>query len=173
MSGSIYGKDPRRRLSPAEAATLFAIAGGRCQRCDAPLGVEWHQAHLVAYSHGGATNVAQMQAWCRDCNLRQGSVDAAEVGLPALRTWQAQAMDVVLERLWQTGTATVHAAPGAGKTFFAGMVFHHLKRAGLVDRMVVVVPNRASYGSGPTHSAACRSTWTTSLATVSWSTKTR
>ncbi|MGL5827115.1 MAG: DEAD/DEAH box helicase, partial [Nocardioides sp.] len=57
--------------------------------------------------------------------------------------WQAQAMDIVLERLWQTGTATVHAAPGAGKTYFAGMAFRQLAAAGLVDRMVVVVPNRA------------------------------
>lgn len=59
------------------------------------------------------------------------------------RVWQAEALPMVLDRIWHQGRATVHAAPGAGKTFFAGMVFRHLQAAGLVDRMVVVVPNRA------------------------------
>jgi len=138
-----FGKDRRRRLGKQEAADLFARAGGLCQRCGAALGVEWHQAHLVAYSHGGATTVEQMQAWCRDCNLGQGAEDAVRPGLPKPREWQAQALDVVLERLWQTGTATVHAAPGAGKTIFAGLVFRRLHAAGLARRMVIVVPNRA------------------------------
>jgi superfamily II DNA or RNA helicase len=142
-SGMAFGRDRRRRLSRQDAGELFRRAGGRCQRCDVPLGVDWHQAHLVAYSHGGATSLAQMQAWCRDCNLEQGARDAVEGSLLQPREWQAQAMDVVLERLWQTGLVTVHAAPGAGKTFFAGLVFRRLAAAGLVDRMVVVVPNRA------------------------------
>ncbi|KQR08579.1 hypothetical protein ASF78_20270 [Cellulomonas sp. Leaf334] len=138
-----YGKDPRRRLSRAEAVDLFARAGGRCQRCGVPLGVEWQQAHLVAHTNGGATSLAQMQAWCRECNLRQGRTDAVDPSLPSPREWQAQALDVILERIWQSGRATVHAAPGAGKTFFAGLVFRQLMDSGLAQRMVVVVPNRA------------------------------
>lgn len=138
-----FGKDRRRRLSREQAGELFARAGGKCQRCGTPLGVDWHQAHLVAHTNGGATTLAQMQAWCRDCNLQQGAADAVDVTLPAPREWQSQAMDTVLERLWQTGTATVHAAPGAGKTFFAGLLFRRLAAAGLAQRMVVVVPNRA------------------------------
>lgn len=138
-----FGTDRRRRLSRQEASELFARAGGKCQRCQTPLGVDWHQAHLVAHTNGGATSLAQMQAWCRDCNLAQGATDAVDARLPAPREWQTQAMDIVLERLWQAGTATVHAAPGAGKTFFAGLVFRRLMAAGLADRMVVVVPNRA------------------------------
>jgi superfamily II DNA or RNA helicase len=69
--------------------------------------------------------------------------DAVDASIPLPRAWQAEALDVVLERLWQTGTATLHAAPGAGKTFFAALAFRRLMFAGLVDRMVVVVPNRA------------------------------
>lgn len=138
-----FGRDRRRRLSREQAGELFVQAGGKCQRCGTPLGVDWHQAHLVAHTNGGATTLAQMQAWCRDCNLQQGSADAVDPALPTPREWQSQAMDVVLERLWQTGRATVHAAPGAGKTFFAGLVFRRLADAGLAQRMVVVVPNRA------------------------------
>jgi|GEM_PF-7045760 len=138
-----YGQDRRRRLSREDTATLYQRANGRCQRCGAPLGVDWQQAHLVAYSNGGATSLAQMQAWCRDCNLHQGAQNAIDPSVPPLRAWQALAMDVVLERLWQRGTATVHAAPGAGKTMFAGRLFMRLKDAGLIERLVVVVPNRA------------------------------
>jgi len=142
-SGRAFGLAKRRRLSRREAADLFAAAEGLCQRCKTPLGVDWHQAHLVAYTNGGATSPNQMQAWCRECNLKQGAKDAADHSLPAPREWQARAMEDILERVWQTGSATIHAAPGAGKTFFAGMVFRRLRAAGLVDRLVVVVPNRA------------------------------
>src|SRR5579885_2024405 len=61
-------KDRRRRLSREEAAELYARADGVCQKCQTALGVDWHQAHLVAYAHGGATSLDQMEAWCRDCN---------------------------------------------------------------------------------------------------------
>jgi hypothetical protein len=141
--GPTFGQDRRRRLSSGEAAQLFARAGGRCQRCGEALGVEWHQAHLVSFRNGGATDLAKMEAWCRDCNLRQGKADAVDAPDLRPRTWQAEALDPILERIWQTGTATLHASPGAGKTLFAAMVFRLLRAAGLVDRMVVVVPNRA------------------------------
>jgi superfamily II DNA or RNA helicase len=138
-----FGKDRRRRLSKQEAGELFARAGGACQQCGVPLGIDWHQAHLVAYTNGGATSLDQMRAWCRTCNLAQGAVDALNSEMPEPREWQRQALDVVIERIWQAGTATVHAAPGAGKTLFAGMTFRRLAAAGLVKRLVVVVPNRA------------------------------
>jgi superfamily II DNA or RNA helicase len=143
MTGPGYGRDRRRRLSASEAAELYARANGLCQRCGLPLESDWHQAHLVAYTNGGATSLAAMEAWCRSCNLRQGSENVADPSLPKPREWQGQALDAVLERIWHTGTATLHAAPGAGKTVFAGLVFRRLVDAGLVERMVVVVPNRA------------------------------
>lgn len=142
-TGPAYGRDRRRRLSASDAAELYARAEGRCQRCGVVLESDWHQAHLVAYTNGGATSLAAMQAWCRSCNLRQGSTNVIDPSLPRPRQWQGQALDAILERIWRTGTATLHAAPGAGKTVFAGLVFRRLVDAGLVERMVVVVPNRA------------------------------
>jgi len=38
--------------------------------------------------------------------------------------------------------ATVAAAPGAGKTVFASLVFEDLRNSGRVDRMVVLAPRR-------------------------------
>jgi hypothetical protein len=44
---------------------------------------------------------------------------------------------------WMSGVATLHAAPGAGKTLFAGAVLQKLRDAGHVDRLIVVMPNVA------------------------------
>lgn len=58
------------------------------------------------------------------------------------RDWQVQALPVIAERIKNDGAATLSAAPGAGKTIFAGLVFRQLRELGVVERMVVVVPNR-------------------------------
>lgn len=54
------------------------------------------------------------------------------------RQWQAEALPICLAAIAESGVATVAAAPGSGKTFFAGMLFKALLRD--VDRMVVIVP---------------------------------
>lgn len=143
---SRYGRDPRRRLSLQERRELYERAGGVCQRCGTALGPDYHNAHLAAWTNGGATEVAQMQAWCAPYNLRLGAHDVPPAEQHGLRDWQAQALPAILGRIYQSRMATLHASPGAGKTIFAGVVFDQLHRAGLVDRMVVVVPNRALVG---------------------------
>jgi hypothetical protein len=135
--------DHPRRLSRHEAGELFARANGKCEQCGQSLGVEWQQARMLAHTNRGAASLDEMQAWCRDCTLRHGSEEVVPLQGLKPRVWQADALPTILERVWQTGTATVHAAPGAGKTFFAAMVFHRLFQAGLVRRIVVVVPNTA------------------------------
>jgi superfamily II DNA or RNA helicase len=138
-----YGRDRRRGLTQDEIVALFSRAGGKCQRCGRELDATWHQAHMTPWSHGGATSLANMQAWCLECNLSVGAEDVSDRSAVQLREWQAKALPVVLERLYQQGVATVHAAPGAGKTIFAGTVFQRLVKAGLAQRMIVVVPNVA------------------------------
>lgn len=154
--GLAYGRDPRRRLSIKERQELFAAAGGRCQRCGTELDVTWHGAHLTAWALGGGTSLLNVEAWCARCNLAVGP-GAAPDGEPiALREWQAKALDVVLDRIYQTGAATVHAAPGAGKTHLAGAVFRRLRDAGYVGRLVVIVPNAALVTQWKTALAAQR-----------------
>lgn len=139
-----YGRDPRRRLTLQERRWLYERARGLCQRCGTALGPEYHNAHLAAWTNGGATNVEQMEAWCATCNLRLGPQDVVEkVQEIELRPWQSRALPRIVHQLYQTGVATLHAAPGAGKTYFAGATFRQLLDAGHVDRLVVVVPNRA------------------------------
>jgi superfamily II DNA or RNA helicase len=139
MNDAIGGRDRRREPSIAERQDLFAAADGFCQKCGSELGPDWHAAHLNAWSNGGATSLDNMAAWCKACNLGAGAVDFGDLNV-APRDWQEQALPKIVDRIYETGVATVQAAPGAGKTLFAGFVFLDLAARGLVDRMVVVVP---------------------------------
>jgi hypothetical protein len=138
-----YGRDRRRGLTQDEMVTLFTRADGKCQRCECELDSTWHQAHLTPWSGGGATSLANMEAWCAQCNLQIGVEDVGDRSTVQLREWQSEALPVVLDRIYQRGVATLNAAPGAGKTIFAGTVFQRLAEAGLVERLIVVVPNVA------------------------------
>ncbi|MFD0489916.1 DEAD/DEAH box helicase family protein [Saccharopolyspora spinosporotrichia] len=140
---STYGFDPQRRPYQHDRVLLYVRAGGRCQRCGTELGADYHAAHLVAWNNGGGTTLANMQAWCPRCNLGLGDHDVEPFGELALRPWQSQALPVIAERIFNYGTAVLHAAPGAGKTIFAAALFRILHDAGYVERMVVVVPNTA------------------------------
>jgi superfamily II DNA or RNA helicase len=91
--------------------------------------------------HGGPVIEDNLAAWCAPCNLKNGPRDVAD-GRVLARQWQLDALDPVIKRLIDSGAATVSAAPGAGKTIFAGLVFEHLHELEFVDRMVVLVPRR-------------------------------
>ena len=136
-------RESRRRLSLDDRRQLFAAANGRCGRCREPLGDDWEGAHLVSWSNGGATSLSNMDAWCFACNRSNGSKDAISLPGFKLREWQEAALETAMEQIWRRGSATIHAAPGAGKTRFTGAVYLEMKAAGWVERLVVVVPNSA------------------------------
>jgi superfamily II DNA or RNA helicase len=136
-----YGRDRRRRLSIDDRRRLYARAGGLCENCGAELGADWHGAHLLAYTAGGATEVSEMQAQCPKCNLRFGPGTMEQVEGFRPRLWQQLAFRRILLRLWETGSATLHAAPGAGKTLFAAILARHLFDLGMISRIVIFVPN--------------------------------
>ena len=121
---------------------LYLRAGGRCEKCGASIEIDaFHVAHLRAHVNGGALVDENAAAWCAPCNLKQGGRDVP--GSSARlepRDWQAIALPVVIEQITGSKVATVAAAPGAGKTVFAGLVFREMRERGLVDRMVVVAP---------------------------------
>ncbi|MFC7343241.1 DEAD/DEAH box helicase family protein [Saccharopolyspora griseoalba] len=141
---SAYGRDPKRRADRWQRAQLYEQSGGRCQRCGVELGSDYQAAHLIAWSNGGPTTLANLQAWCPRCNLGLGNrnVKTFDDEL-VLRPWQAEALPVIAEQIFRHGTATLHAAPGAGKTIVSAALFRVLYDAGLVERMVVVVPSTA------------------------------
>lgn len=135
---------PRRTISPARRARLFAESGGVCQRkeCGRPIQSDtFHVAHLRSHANGGPETDSNLAAWCKRCNYEQGADDAGDPRVKP-RQWQLEALDPIVQKIAADRAATVSAAPGAGKTVFAGLVFKALFEEGVVDRMVVLVPGR-------------------------------
>ena len=134
----------RPRPSSALREMVFARSGGVCQRpgCGAEITLEtFHAAHLRAYASGGVLDGANLEAWCSRCNLMLGARDAGDPRVEP-REWQLAALDPIVKTIARTRAATVSAAPGAGKTVFASLAFEQLREAGIVERMLVFVPNR-------------------------------
>jgi len=124
---------------------VFARSDGKCQRegCGADITLEtFHAAHLHARASGGIVDESNLRAWCLRCNLINGPRDVDDPR-PAPLVWQGFALDAVVNRIATDRAATLSAAPGAGKTVFAGQVYNALWHAGLVDRLVVLVPRLA------------------------------
>jgi superfamily II DNA or RNA helicase len=120
-------------------------SNGVCERAGCTRTIEldtFHVAHLRAHASGGPEIESNLAAWCTRCNYEQGSLDVADTRLPP-REWQLEAHDQIVRRIIADGAATVSAAPGAGKTVFAGLVFEALYAADVVDRMVVLAPRRS------------------------------
>jgi superfamily II DNA or RNA helicase len=131
-----------RRISPGLRRQLFSRSRGICERqsCGAPITWDhFHVAHLRAASHGGPAVIENLEAWCVPCNLKNGNRDVFDTRV-ALRAWQRDALDRVLEPLTMQRLATVMAAPGSGKTVLAGAVFARGQDAGLWNRLLVLVP---------------------------------
>jgi superfamily II DNA or RNA helicase len=117
---------------------LYLAADGRCSACGTDLGPGWHADHVAPYSTGGPTDVINGQALCPACNLKKGDTYMSNWTGPELRDWQRQALDAYIAKAATDFLAV--ATPGAGKTTFAVRLAHELLAAGIVQRVVVVVP---------------------------------
>jgi len=71
--GGVLMGSKRRLTSTNLRALLFARAKGLCQICGKRLGKGWHADHIVPWCKTKRTNVFEMQATCRDCNLKKGA----------------------------------------------------------------------------------------------------
>lgn len=77
VSGRGAQHDPQRAFTPAQRQAIFARAGWRCEHFGL-LGVRCrHQAahadHVVPWSRGGASTLANAQALCARHNLAKGA----------------------------------------------------------------------------------------------------
>jgi superfamily II DNA or RNA helicase len=126
------GRDHRRRFGSRERDALYLAADGKCEQCGIELGADWHADHVTPWSRGGPTDVINGQALCPKCNLEKGT----SMGL---RTWQQEALDR-FDLKGRPRDFLAAATPGAGKTTFALTLARRLLNAGIVKRIVVVVP---------------------------------
>jgi hypothetical protein len=65
------GRDRRRTFTPKQKAALWERANGACHYCAAPLGDDWEADHVVPWSRGGQTVLANGVASCPTCNRRK------------------------------------------------------------------------------------------------------
>lgn len=123
-----------RRFTKRQRAALYLASGGNCAMCGVHLGTDWHADHITPHAAGGATDMANGQALCPQCNLSKGSDMQS---MDELRQWQRDALadyDAADKRDF-----LVCATPGAGKTTFALAAARHGLDRGDVDRIAVVV----------------------------------
>jgi superfamily II DNA or RNA helicase len=123
-----------RRFTGRQRAALYLAADGRCESTGDQLVAGWHADHVVPFSRGGPTDIANGAALTPSANLRKG----ATVKLPLL-PWQTEAHAV-----WEEGNPTVlvHAHTAAGKTRLAAAVIETEVAAHLDTFVIVVVPKK-------------------------------
>jgi superfamily II DNA or RNA helicase len=139
-------RDPHRNFSDADRRRVHDNQDRRC--FVPPIGcgervrfdAEFHVHHVNPHNLGGATVIGNAIGLCSRCHRRVDHAALSAPATPTLRGWQTDAVPRAVEKLSHARRFTAAAAPGAGKTMFAGFVTTELLTAGLVERVVVFVP---------------------------------
>jgi superfamily II DNA or RNA helicase len=133
------GRDPRRLFTAAGRAAIAARQHHICWVCKRDLPNVFHVHHVIPWVIGGPTQVDNGRAVCPDCHHK-----AEILPLPNFvpREWQDEGAPRILPILRHGRFATLAAAPGAGKTLFAGSIFLQMIETSDVGRVVWFVPNR-------------------------------
>ena len=65
------GAPRRERIPPEVRQAVFERDRGRCVECDSDFDIQYD--HLIPFSMGGASTVANLQVLCAGCNRRKGA----------------------------------------------------------------------------------------------------
>lgn len=118
---------------------LFEAAGGRCQLCGVELLAGWHADHIEPWSVTGRTEVSEMQALCRSCNLRKGK----NMFKPRRLQLQLQELcQAIAKGTLPNKTVVVEGSPGSGKGTLPVILTATLFPK-VADKIIVVVPRDA------------------------------
>ncbi len=145
------GLDPRRHFSAREVTAAWIRQGMQCARpgCHRTERQLMEGDHILPWSKGGRTTMDNCQALCGPCNREKGNRETFAHPIPerlevwpssgGLRRWQEEALALTAQR---TEPVLIEACPGSGKTRFAQEVTYKLYEAGVINRVLVVVPTR-------------------------------
>lgn len=126
----------RRSFNITERNILWLAADGKCQMCGQPLGDDWEPDHVLPFSEGGETNIANGQALCKRCNRKKGNKLMIE-----LREFQQRFVNQAIEKA-KSGTKELvcNVFAGSGKTLASQVAADQLMELGYIDQVVVFVP---------------------------------
>lgn len=125
----------KRRFNFRERMSLFLAADGKSDLSGQPLSDDWHADHIVPWSKGGETDMANGQALAASENISKG----ASLRTVHLRVWQRLFVDQWLRS--SSVDFMLAALPGGGKTR-AGLYCadEFLKGDAAARRLIVIVP---------------------------------
>lgn len=133
---------------PGLRAALYYSADGLCQKCGNPLPDDWHADHVIPWSVTQRTNVFEMQALCRSCNLHKGDkivqrLPIFDFNKDKFRLGQIGAFDETVLRISQKESHTAIVLPTRyGKSDYMRMTGLYLLQQGVVSGVMVMTPNR-------------------------------
>ena len=139
---------------PVLRDALYEGADGKCQQCGKPLEIGWHADHVVPWSVVGRTNVFEMQALCRTCNLSKGAKlmqyglapklpTEFNIDIGQFRPGQRQAYNVTVDRVSHGERYTAIVLPTRyGKSDYMRITGLRLLRDGLVSAVLIIAPDR-------------------------------
>ena len=145
-----------RSFTAMQRIELFSQSGGHCKSCNAPITLtDFHADHVIPWSKGGKTTLANGQALCRTCNLTKSNTMTIpyQMHLPAgwsLRAWQEEFVNRFLQSAIQQinkppaeiNAFILHAFPGAGKSLAQCLVARTLIEQGYIDQVIFCVPSK-------------------------------
>ena len=144
-------RDSERFLrSPELRAYLYYSAEGRCRSCGAELEEGWHADHIIPWSIIRRTNVFEMEALCRQCNLKKGAnmvgpnnIPPFEISEEAFRPGQRNAYLTIVDRVRRGERYTAVVLPTRyGKTDVMRVAGLRLWRDRLVSRFMIMAPDK-------------------------------
>ena len=127
-----------RAFSGAQRKSLYNSSEGKCQSCGKPLPENWHADHIIPFSKGGETHLANGQALCPSCNLSKSNTMKVKRKTFEPRDWQINCfMDYKAKN---KKVYSIGAVPGAGKSKGAAMICSELLDDGLIDFLFIISP---------------------------------
>lgn len=124
-----------RRFSKGERIALYLVADGKSELSGEPLGEDWHADHIIPWSKGGLTEIANAQVLTAKENLSKGN---RMKSYQELRTWQQRFVDAYGAN--ESADFMLAALPGTGKTIAALYSARQFLRSPS-RRLIVVVPS--------------------------------
>ena len=88
-------REPRTLRRKKHRHALWDAQDGRCARCGEPLEEGWHADHVEPWRARQITNVHEMEALCRRCNLQKGGKQVPDIA--GMRAWQTKFRDAIRE----------------------------------------------------------------------------